>query len=127
MERLPRRISTYQFKMEVVRLIELGQSVAEASQLLGVVEQKLSTTTGLSPQPLRIWGMHSEGKVRQALDAYFLIHVSLQSGCFRLKPPGTPPPAASTLCGPRANSEPARTPISNSSMARFPVPWENTH
>ena len=45
MERLPRRISTYQFKMEVVRLIELGQSVSEASQSLGVVEQKLSTRT----------------------------------------------------------------------------------
>jgi transposase len=42
MERLPRKIYTYEFKMEAVRLVESGQSVAEAARSLGVIEQTLS-------------------------------------------------------------------------------------
>ena len=42
MERLPRKIYTYEFKLEAVRLVESGQSVAEAARTLGVVEQTLS-------------------------------------------------------------------------------------
>jgi transposase len=42
MERLPRKIYTYEFKLEAVRLVESGQSVAETSRSLGVVEQTLS-------------------------------------------------------------------------------------
>lgn len=42
MERLPRKAYTYEFKLEAVRLVESGQSVAEASRSLGVVEQTLS-------------------------------------------------------------------------------------
>ena len=42
MERLPRKTYTYEFKMEAVRLVESGQSAAEASRSLGVVEQTLS-------------------------------------------------------------------------------------
>ena len=42
MERLPRKIYTYEFKMEAVRLVESGQRVAEAARSLGVVEQTLS-------------------------------------------------------------------------------------
>lgn len=42
MERLPRRVYTCEFKMEAVRLVEPGQSVAEASRSLGVIEQTLS-------------------------------------------------------------------------------------
>ena len=42
MERLPRKIYTYEFKLEAVRLVESGQRVAEAARTLGVVEQTLS-------------------------------------------------------------------------------------
>ena len=42
MERLPRKIYTYEFKLEAVRLVESGQSVAEAARSLGVIEQTLS-------------------------------------------------------------------------------------
>jgi transposase len=42
MERLPRKAYTYEFKMEAVRLVESGQSVAEAARSLGVIEQALS-------------------------------------------------------------------------------------
>jgi transposase len=42
MERLPRKVYTYEFKMEAVRLVESGQRIAEAAQSLGVVEQTLS-------------------------------------------------------------------------------------
>lgn len=42
MVRLPRKIYTYEFKMEAVRLVESGQSVAEAARSLGVIEQTLS-------------------------------------------------------------------------------------
>ena len=42
MERLPRKVYTYEFKMEAVRLVESGQSIAEAARSLGVVEQTLS-------------------------------------------------------------------------------------
>lgn len=42
MKRLPRRIYTCGFKMEAVRLVETGQSVAEAARSLGVIEQTLS-------------------------------------------------------------------------------------
>ena len=41
MERLPRKIYTYEFKLEAVRLVESGQSIAEAARSLGVVEQTL--------------------------------------------------------------------------------------
>lgn len=41
MERLPRKIYTYEFKMEAVRLVESGHSVAQAARTLGVVEQTL--------------------------------------------------------------------------------------
>jgi transposase len=41
MERLPRKVYTCEFKMEAVRLVESGQSVAEATRSLGVVEQSL--------------------------------------------------------------------------------------
>jgi transposase len=41
MERLPRKIYTYEYKLEAVRLVESGQSVAEASRSLGVAEQTL--------------------------------------------------------------------------------------
>ena len=41
MERLPRKIYTYEFKLEAVRLVESGQSMAEAARSLGVVEQTL--------------------------------------------------------------------------------------
>jgi transposase len=42
MGRLPRKIYTYEFKLEAVRLVESGQTVAEAARSLGVVEQALS-------------------------------------------------------------------------------------
>lgn len=42
MERLPRKAYTYEFKLEAVRLVESGQSIAEAARSLGVVEQTLS-------------------------------------------------------------------------------------
>ena len=42
MVRIPRKIYTYEFKMEAVRLVESGQSVAEAARSLGVIEQTLS-------------------------------------------------------------------------------------
>ena len=42
MERLPRKIYTYEFKLEAVRLVESGQRVAEAARTLGVVEQTFS-------------------------------------------------------------------------------------
>jgi transposase len=42
MERLPRKIYTFEFKMEAVRLIESGQSIAEAARSIGIVEQTLS-------------------------------------------------------------------------------------
>ncbi len=42
MERLPRKIYTYEYKLEAVRLVESGQSVAAAARSLGVVEQTLS-------------------------------------------------------------------------------------
>jgi transposase len=42
MERLPRKAYTYEFKLEAVRLVECGQSVAEAARSLGVIEQTLS-------------------------------------------------------------------------------------
>ena len=41
MERLPRKIYTYEYKLEAVRLVESGQSVAEAARSLGVAEQTL--------------------------------------------------------------------------------------
>jgi transposase len=41
MERIPRKIYTYEFKLEAVRLVESGQSMAEAARSLGVVEQTL--------------------------------------------------------------------------------------
>ena len=41
MERLPRKIYTYEFKLEAVRLVESGQSMAEAARSLGIVEQTL--------------------------------------------------------------------------------------
>jgi transposase len=42
MERLPRKAYTYELKMEAVRLVESGGSIAEAARSLGVVEQTLS-------------------------------------------------------------------------------------
>jgi transposase len=42
LERLPRKVYTYEFKMEAVRLVESGQSIAEAARSHGVVEQTLS-------------------------------------------------------------------------------------
>jgi transposase len=42
MEHFPRKAYTYEFKMEAVRLVESGQSVAEAARSLGVIEQTLS-------------------------------------------------------------------------------------
>ena len=42
MERIPRKSYTYEFKMEAVRLVESGQSVASAARSLGVIEQTLS-------------------------------------------------------------------------------------
>ena len=42
MERLPRKVYTYEFKLEAVRLVESGQRVSEAARSLGVVEQTLS-------------------------------------------------------------------------------------
>ena len=41
MERIPRKIYTYEFKLEAIRLVESGQSVAAAARSLGVVEQTL--------------------------------------------------------------------------------------
>jgi transposase len=41
MERLPRKIYTYEFKLEAVRLVESGQCIAEAARSLGIVEQTL--------------------------------------------------------------------------------------
>lgn len=41
MEHLPRKAYTYEFKMEAVRLVDSGQSVAQAARTLGVVEQTL--------------------------------------------------------------------------------------
>lgn len=41
MERLPRKIYTYEFKLEAIRLVESGQSIAEAARSLGIVEQTL--------------------------------------------------------------------------------------
>ena len=43
MERLPRKAYTYEFKMEAVRLVESGQSVAEAARSLGVVDRPCRT------------------------------------------------------------------------------------
>jgi len=42
MEYLPRKTYKYEFKHEAVRLVEWGQSVAEAARSLGVIEQTLS-------------------------------------------------------------------------------------
>ncbi len=42
MECLPRKIYTYEFKLEAVRLVESGQRVSEAARSLGVVERTLS-------------------------------------------------------------------------------------
>ena len=42
MERIPRKVYTYEFKMEAVRLVESGQSVAQAARSLGVIDQTLS-------------------------------------------------------------------------------------
>ena len=42
MERIPRKVYTYEFKLEAVRLVESRQSVAEAARSLGVIEQTLS-------------------------------------------------------------------------------------
>ena len=42
MERIPRKVYTYEFKLEAVRLVESGQSVADAARSLGVIEQTLS-------------------------------------------------------------------------------------
>ena len=42
MERLPRRIYAFEFKMDAVRLVASGKSVAEAARSLGVHEQTLS-------------------------------------------------------------------------------------
>ena len=36
MERLLRKIHTYEYKLEAVRLVESGQSVAEAARSIGV-------------------------------------------------------------------------------------------
>ena len=41
MESLPRKIYTYEFKLEAVRLVESGQRIAEAARSLGIVEQTL--------------------------------------------------------------------------------------
>lgn len=41
MNRIPRKAYTYEFKLEAVRLVESGQSIAEAARSLGVVEQTL--------------------------------------------------------------------------------------
>jgi transposase len=41
MERIPRKVYTYEYKLEAVRLVESGQSVAEAARSLGVAEQTL--------------------------------------------------------------------------------------
>jgi transposase-like protein len=38
MERLPRRICTYEFKLEAIRLVKYMQSIAEAARSLGIVE-----------------------------------------------------------------------------------------
>jgi transposase-like protein len=46
MERLPRKIYTYEFKQEAVRLVESGQSVAEMR------------TIGASPAATSIWPWH---------------------------------------------------------------------
>ena len=42
MERLLRKVYTYEFKLEAVRLVESGQRVSEGARSLGVVEQTLS-------------------------------------------------------------------------------------
>jgi len=42
MVRIPRKSYTYEFKMEAVRLVESGQSIAGAARSLGVIEQTLS-------------------------------------------------------------------------------------
>jgi transposase-like protein len=42
MERLPRKIYTYEFKLEAVRLVASGQKVAAAAKSLEIVEQTLS-------------------------------------------------------------------------------------
>lgn len=39
MERTPRKVYTYEFKLEAVRLVESGQRVSEAVRSLGVVER----------------------------------------------------------------------------------------
>lgn len=41
MERLPRKIYTYEYKLEAARLVESGQSIAQAARSLGVPEQTL--------------------------------------------------------------------------------------
>ena len=41
MERIPRKVYTYEFKLEAVRLVESGQSIAEAARSLGMVKQTL--------------------------------------------------------------------------------------
>jgi transposase len=45
MERLPRKIYPYEFKMEAVRLVESSQSLADAARSLGVNEQTLFNWT----------------------------------------------------------------------------------
>jgi transposase-like protein len=47
MERLPRKIHTYEYKLEAVRVVESGQSVAEAARSIGVAEQTLELDSGL--------------------------------------------------------------------------------
>lgn len=42
MERIPRKVYTYEFKLEAVRLVESGQRIAEVARSLGVIEQTLS-------------------------------------------------------------------------------------
>ena len=41
MERIPRNTYTYEFKLEAVRLVESGQSIASAARSLGIIEQTL--------------------------------------------------------------------------------------
>jgi transposase len=41
MERLQRKNYTYEFKLEAVRLVEAGKSIAEATRSLGITEQTL--------------------------------------------------------------------------------------
>lgn len=41
MERLPRKIYTYEFKLEAARLVESGQSISGAAHSLNIPEQTL--------------------------------------------------------------------------------------